>query len=163
MPPPVFTALIHRRVFLLTLLQQFRSGVSSPTFSRLFTFLCFTKPLSSRHLSPSLPPLCRMLSNIFCSFPLLSFTSHSGRSSGRSLLSVSLWPAHRMLSSISCHQGYRKEAKRGAVWCAISSNSLHLDCTGVFFPNRSTSHSLVTSSHSLLQKRSRLHFFFVCL
>lgn len=83
--------------------------------------------LSPCHRSPNLPLLCRMLLNIFYMYPPLSFTSHSVWSSRFSLLSFSLWSAHRMLSSISCHRGCRKEAKRSSVWCAISSNSLHLD------------------------------------
>lgn len=41
---------------------------------------------------------------------------------------LSLWTSHRILYSVSCHQGYRKGAERSPVWCAISSNSLHLDC-----------------------------------
>lgn len=88
---------------ILSQIQQCYRGF--PTFSWLFTFfsqllpllLFLTPSLSSCHLSRSLPPLCRMLLNIFCTFPLLFFTSHSAWSSCCSRLSVSLWSAHRML------------------------------------------------------------------
>lgn len=67
-------------------------------FAQLLPILVFLTPsLSSCHLSRSLPPLCGMLLNIFCTFPLLFFTSHSAWSSCCSHLSVSLWSVHRML------------------------------------------------------------------
>lgn len=76
-----------------------------PYFLLTLSFLCSALPLllflpmslSPCHLSPNLPPLCRMLLNIFYMCPLLFFTSHSIWSSCCSLLSVSLWSAHRML------------------------------------------------------------------
>lgn len=69
-----------------------------PTFPWLSS-LCSVLPssLSPCHLSYKLPLLCRMLLNIFYMCPLLFYASYSVLSSHCSLLSVSLWSAHRML------------------------------------------------------------------
>lgn len=109
---------------------------SSSTYFPLFCpdnsmipFSSFSLSLFIPSPSSNIPLLCRMLLNIFYRAFTVLHLPLDPLLAAPSRRSASLWSAHRMLSSISCHPGHRKEAKYNSIWCAISSNSLHLDCT----------------------------------
>lgn len=81
-----------------------------PSFSPVSLCL-YPCPLISR-----VPPLCRMLLNIFCMCPPLFFTSHF------------MWsPASGQLTGCCRAFPATRAAGKRPVWCAISDNSLHLD------------------------------------
>lgn len=127
-------------------------------------FLCLSR-LSPSHYAPAICPRVHLP----CAGCCRTFSACSSPSSPPTLLVPLVSPSCQFLSGDSqdavehfLPPGYRKEAKRGAVWCAISSNSLHLDCTGLFF-FKQKHHSFTSYFHLFFPpKHSRLHFLF-CL